>query len=44
MEGQILPILSSGEAEEFTSAVAQARAEESYFVAEWFHCAVGSRP
>lgn len=44
IEGQILPILSSAEAEEFTRAVAQARAEGSYFVAEWFHCAVGSRP
>lgn len=42
-EGRILPVLSPEEAEEFHSAVAQARADGSYFVAEWFHCAVGAR-
>ena len=44
MHDRVVPALSAEEAEEYHSAVAQAQAEGSFFVAEIFHCAVGTKP
>jgi ubiquinone/menaquinone biosynthesis C-methylase UbiE len=44
MQDRFLSVLSSGEAEEFHNALARAQEDGSYFVAEWFHCAVGTVP
>ncbi len=41
---RIFSALSPEEAEEYRTAVAQAQAEGSFFIAEQFHCAVGVRP
>jgi ubiquinone/menaquinone biosynthesis C-methylase UbiE len=42
MQDRFLSVLSSGEAEEFHNALARAQEDGSFFVAEWFHCAVGT--
>ena len=44
MHDRILPTLSAEEAEEYQSAVAQSQADGSFFLAEVFHCAVGTKP
>ena len=44
MQGRILPGLTLDEAEEFRTALAQAYSNGSFFLAEWFHCAVGLNP
>ncbi len=41
---EILPTLISAEAEEWRIAVAEAEAEGTYFIAEPYHCAVGTKP
>jgi len=43
MHDRIVPTLSAEEAEEYRSAVAQAQADGSFFLAEVFHCAVGTK-
>ncbi|MFB3091800.1 MAG: methyltransferase domain-containing protein, partial [Dehalococcoidia bacterium] len=43
MHDRILPTLNVEEAEEYRSAVAQAQADGSFFLAEVFHCAVGTK-
>jgi hypothetical protein len=44
MQYRFLSVLSSGEAEEVRNALARAQEDGSFFVAEWFHCAVGTIP
>ena len=44
IQNQILSVLSPGEAEEWRTAVARAEAEGTFFIAEPFHCAVGTKP
>jgi len=44
MQERILPTLSPAEAREWRAAVAQARAEGTFFISELFHCAVGTKP
>ena len=44
MHDRVVPALSPEEAEEYHSAVARANADGSFFVAELFHCAVGTKP
>ena len=41
VQSRVLSALSPEEAEEYRTAVAQAQAEGSFFIAEQFHCAVG---
>ena len=41
---QILAILSPEEAPEWRSAVTQAEAEGTFFIAQPHHCAVGTKP
>ena len=43
-QNQILPALTTEEAEEWRVAVAEAEAEGTFFIAEAFHCAVGTKP
>ncbi len=43
MQERVLPALSAAEVEEFRSSVAQAQADGSFFIAELFHCAVGTK-
>ena len=42
-QNQILPVLTPEEAEEWRTAVAGAEAEGTFFIAEPFHCAVGTK-
>ena len=42
MQDRFGPILSGVELEEFREAYHQALADGSFFLAEWFHCAVGT--
>ena len=44
IQNQILSVLSPEEAEEWRTAVARAEAEGTFFIAEPFHCAVGTKP
>ena len=44
MHDRILPTFNVEDAEEYRSAVAQAQADGSFFLAEVFHCAVGTKP
>jgi SAM-dependent methyltransferase len=43
-EQQLLAMLSGEEAQEWQSAVAQAKAEGTFFIAMPLHCAVGTKP
>ena len=43
MQDRIAPALDVEEAEEFQSSVAKAKADGSFFLAEVFHCAVGTK-
>jgi hypothetical protein len=43
-EQQLLATLSAEEAQEWRSAVAQAKAEGTFFIAMPLHCAVGTKP
>jgi ubiquinone/menaquinone biosynthesis C-methylase UbiE len=42
--GAILGVLSADETQQWHAGVAQAIAEETYFIAQPFHCAVGTKP
>jgi SAM-dependent methyltransferase len=42
--GAILGALSADESQEWYAGVAQAIADETYFIAQPFHCAVGTKP
>jgi SAM-dependent methyltransferase len=44
MQDRFLSVLTSEEAEEVRSALARAQEDGSLFIAEWFHCAVGTVP
>lgn len=44
LHDRVVPALSAAETEEYYDAVAQAQADGSFFVAELFHCAVGTKP
>ena len=44
MQGEILPTLTSEEAEEWRTAVVEVEAEGTFFIAEAYHCAVGTKP
>ena len=44
MEGDILPLLTPEEIEEWRAAVAEGEAEGTFFIAELYHCAVGTKP
>ena len=44
MKAEILPALTPEEMEEWRIAVAEAEAEGTYFIAEPYHCAVGTKP
>jgi ubiquinone/menaquinone biosynthesis C-methylase UbiE len=44
LQATILPTLSPEEATEWRAAVAEAEAEETFFIATPFHCAVGIKP
>jgi hypothetical protein len=43
-EQQLLAMLSADEAQEWRTAVAQAKADEIFFIAMPLHCAVGTKP
>ena len=43
LEGGILPTLNADEAAEWRAAVAQARADGTFFISTPFHCAVGRK-
>ena len=43
LEGGILPTLDAEEAAEWRAAVAQARADGTFFISTPFHCAVGGK-
>ena len=44
LQGEILPTLTLEEAEEWRTAVAETEAEGTFFIAEPYHCAVGTKP
>ena len=44
MEDRFIHVLDAEELEEFRGALGQALEDGSFFVAEWFHCAVGTNP
>ena len=44
LQGDILPTLTTDEAEEWRDAVAQAEDDGTFFIATPFHCAVGTKP
>jgi len=44
MQGEILSALTPEEAEEWRTAVAEAESEGTFFIAEPFHCVVGTMP
>ena len=44
VQDRFLNVLNAEELEEFRSALGQALEDGSFFVAEWFHCAVGTNP
>jgi len=44
MQDRFLHVLDAEELEEFRVALGQALGDVSFFVAEWFHCAVGTNP
>ena len=44
LEAEILAAFNSEEVEEWRTAVAEAEAERTFFIAEPFHCAVGTKP
>ncbi len=44
VQDRFLNVLDAEELEEFRGALAQALEDGSFFVAEWFHCAVGTNP
>jgi ubiquinone/menaquinone biosynthesis C-methylase UbiE len=44
LQGEILPTLSPDAVQEWHSAVAQAEAAGTFFIATPFHCAVGTKP
>ncbi len=44
MEGDILPALTPEEIEEWRAAVVEGEAEGTFFIAEPYHCAVGTKP
>ena len=44
LQGDILPTLTSDAVQEWQTAVAQAEAEGTFFIATPFHCAVGIKP
>ena len=44
VQDRFVPILNAEELEEFRGALGQALGDGSFFVAEWFHCAVGTIP
>ena len=42
--GAILGVLSAEETREWHAGMAQAVADDTYFIAQPFHCAVGTKP
>jgi SAM-dependent methyltransferase len=44
LQGEILPTLTPDAVQEWRTAVAQAEAEGTFFIATPFHCAVGTKP
>jgi len=44
LQGDILPTLTPDAVQEWRTAVAQAEAERSFFIATPFHCTVGTKP
>lgn len=44
LQGDILPTLTPDAVQEWRTAVAQAEAAETFFIATPFHCAVGTKP
>ena len=44
LHDRVVPALNAAETEEYYDAVARAQADGSFFVAELFHCAVGTKP
>jgi SAM-dependent methyltransferase len=44
LQGEILPTLTPDAAQEWRAAVAQAEAEDTFFIATPFHCAMGIKP
>jgi ubiquinone/menaquinone biosynthesis C-methylase UbiE len=44
LQGEILPTLTPDAVQEWHTAVAQAEAEGTFFIATPFHCAVGTKP
>ena len=43
LQGEILPALNPVEVEEWRTALAEAEAEGTFFIAEPYHCAVGTK-
>ena len=44
VQDRFLHVLDAEELDEFRAALGQALGDGSFFVAEWFHCAVGTNP
>lgn len=44
MEGDIFPVLTPEEMEEWRDAVVEGEAQGTFFIAEPYHCAVGTKP
>ena len=44
LQGEILPVLTPEEAEEWRTAVTEGEAEGTFFITEPYHCAVGTKP
>ena len=44
MQGDIFPTLTPEEMEEWRAAVVEGEAEGTFFIAELYHCAVGTKP
>ncbi len=44
MQGDVFPALTPEEMEEWRAAVVEGEAEGTFFIAEAYHCAVGSKP
>ena len=44
MQGDVFPALTPEEMEEWRAAVVEGEAEGTFFIAEPYHCAVGTKP
>ena len=43
LQSIVLPLLDAEEVQEWKTAAAQAKAEGTFFMVYWYHCAVGTK-